>query len=347
MDPTQLKVPARYYARLADVLLPERVDLTQVFREVQLPADALSEPDAMLTLAQVEILLTALRERCTRTDLGFELGKLLSVGAHSFVGFGMLNSPNVAEALHFVARHFRLVMPSFRMRFIGMPEYGELQFSPTVPMSHEALVFHIETIGMAALRDVRDLCNGRALDARLDLAIPPPLHADRYRAVPRLQAHFHSELGPVICLRISGNLAALPIVTADNNALRVAEERCRLLIEQVTQAGALSELIAMALRQAGEGLPSETEIARVFNISRRTLNRYLKQEETSFREIARTVQHALAQERLAGGKMSISEIAYSLGFSDAANFTRAFRRIEGCSPSQYRLHRPPSRRSLP
>ncbi len=335
MDPTQLRVPARYYARLADVLLPERVDLTRIFREVRLPASALSEPDAMLSLAQVDKLLVALRAHCPRTDLGFELGKLLTVGAHSFVGFGMLNSPNVAQALHFVARYFRLVMPSFRMRFICTSEYGELHFSPTVPMSHEALMFHIETIGMAALREVRDLCNGRALEARLDLAMPPPPHADHYRALPRLQVHFHSELGPVICLRFSGNLEALPIVSADTNALRVAEERCRLLIEQATEAGGLGELITLTLRQSGDGLPSEVEIARMFNISQRTLNRYLQQEQTSFREITRTVQHALAQERLSAGRMSISEIAYSLGFSDAANFTRAFRNVEGCPPREF------------
>lgn len=337
MDHKQLRVPARYYARLADVLVSEQLDLARVLREVRLPAEVLTQPDASLSLAQVERLLAAVQARCTRTDLGFEVGKLLSVSAHSFVGFGMLNSPNVAQALHFVARYFRLVMPSFQLRFACNSEHGELHFSPVVAMSHEALQFHIEAIGMAALREVRDLSDGRALDARLDLAMPPPPHAERYRALSRLQVHFHSELGPAVRLRVSGNLDALPIISADTNALRVAEERCRLLIEQVTEAGGLGELIAMTLRQSGDGPPSEEEIARMFNILRRTLNRYLKQEQTSFRDLSRSVQHALACERLAAGQMGIGEIAYSLGFSDAANFTRAFRNIEGCSPSSYRL----------
>lgn len=343
MDHAPLLVPARYYARLADVLVSERLDLARVLREVLLPSEVLTQPDAMLSLTEVERLLAAVRARCTRTDLGFEVGKMFSVGAHSFVGFGMLNSPNVAQALHFVARYFRLVMPSFRLRFVCTTEHGELHFSPMVAMSHEALLFHIEAIGMAALREVRDLADGRMLETQLDLAMPPPSHADRYRALPRLKVHFHSELGPAVRLRVSGNLAALPIVAADTNALRVAEERCRLLIEQVTEAGTLSELIAMTLRESSDGPPSEEEVARMLNISCRTLNRYLKKEKTSFRDIARSVQHTLARERLEAGQMSINEIAYSLGFSDAANFTRAFRNVERCSPSQYRLKTQASR----
>ncbi|MES2885510.1 MAG: AraC family transcriptional regulator ligand-binding domain-containing protein [Pseudomonadota bacterium] len=335
MDHALLRVPARYYARLADVLVAERIDLAPVLREVRLPVDALTRPNAMLSLAQVERLLAGLRVRSMRTDLGFEVGKLLSVSAHSFVGFGMLNSPNVAQALHFMSRHFRLIMPSFSLRFVCTTEHGELHFSPTVAMSHEALLFHIEAIGMAGLREVRDLSDGRMLEAQLDLAMPPPPHADRYRALPRLKVNFHSELGPAVRLRVSGNLDALPIISADTSALRVAEERCRLLIEQATEAGGLGELIAMAVRESGDGPPSEEEIARMFNISRRTLNRYLKQEQTSFRDISRNVQHTLACERLDAQQMSISEIAYSLGFSDAANFTRAFRNIQGCSPRAF------------
>ncbi|MGV2479859.1 UNVERIFIED_CONTAM: helix-turn-helix domain-containing protein, partial [Salmonella enterica subsp. enterica serovar Weltevreden] len=48
------------------------------------------------------------------------------------------------------------------------------------------------------------------------------------------------------------------------------------------------------------------------------------------------VQHELACERLATSTLSITEIAYSLGFRDTANFTRAFRSRAGCSPRDYR-----------
>lgn len=331
----QLLIPARYYVRLSEMLAQENVDLTALFRELRLPLRALVEPDAMLRLQQAERLLQVVRQRTQRSDLAFELGKQLAVSAHSFVGFGMLTSPNVDQAFHFVSRYFGLVMPSFRMRYLSGPDFGELHFTPTISLSHDFLVFHLEAIAMAALRDLHDLCNGRRFDTQLSLSIAPPLHAARYEDIASLTTHFLAEPTPGVRLRIQANLRAIPLKAADTNALRVAEERCRQLIQKVTLVRRLGDLIAMTLSETGEGLATQGEIAGLFNISTRTLNRYLQLENTSFRDIARRVQHVLAQQRLKSGSMTVTEVAFSLGFSDTANFTRAFRTIEGCSPSEF------------
>ena len=92
----------------------------------------------------------------------------------------------------------------------------------------------------------------------------------------------------------------------------------------------------MTLREVGEGLPSLAELAGMLNISTRTLNRYLEREGTSFRELSGRIQYELACERLAAGGMTVTEVAYSLGFADPANFTRAFRERAHCSPREYR-----------
>ena len=336
MPNRQLFVPARYYARLAELMATQGVDVNAVLRDLKLPTSFLTEADAQLSWQQVEELLAEIRLRSGRTDLGFELGRLLTVSAHSFVGFGMLNCPNVEQAFCFVARYFRLVMPSFRLRYVSGEDFGELQFSATTAMSHECLVFHSEAIGMAALREVRDLANDPLLDARLELAIPTPLHASRYRSIPHLSTHFESEIGVSARLRVHANLRALQLVAADKSALRVAEERCRLLVQKATTVGEFGEFIAMLLNESGDGGPSQAEVATMLNISKRTLNRHLEREKTSFREITRRVQHNLARERLRSGQMSVSAIAYSLGFSDVANFTRAFRSLEGCPPTDYK-----------
>ncbi|MDO9453321.1 MAG: AraC family transcriptional regulator ligand-binding domain-containing protein [Stagnimonas sp.] len=336
MSKNTLFVPARYYMRLADLVAERGFEIAPLLRTLNLPIQSLAEPDAQVSWAQVESLLAKLRILTGRSDLGFELGKLLTVSAHSIVGFGMLNNPNVEDALRFLAQYFSLVMPSFRMQYIAGEDFGELQFSPTTPMSEECLAFHVEAIGMAALREVRDLASDRRFRVQLHIAIPPPPHASRYGLIPDLETEFHAEFGAVVRLRCMVCLHTIPLAAADKNALKVAEEHCRLLVQKIIKVGGFADLIAITLSGASKAPLSEDEVAAMFNISKRTLVRNLQREKTSFRAITRQVLHDTARQRLLVSTMSITQVSYSLGFRDTSNFTRAFRNVEGCSPSEFR-----------
>jgi AraC-like DNA-binding protein len=66
------------------------------------------------------------------------------------------------------------------------------------------------------------------------------------------------------------------------------------------------------------------------------LQRKLHEEQTSFSEIYNSIRRELANEYVQDSQMSMTEIAYLLGFSEQANFSRAFRRWYGISPSEAR-----------
>lgn len=100
------------------------------------------------------------------------------------------------------------------------------------------------------------------------------------------------------------------------------------------------ESLAMRVRQVmlekGNGFPSLNVTARLFHLKPRTLHRYLVEEGASYKSILEEVRHNLAIEHLKSGRLSIQEIAFSLGYTDIANFRRAFKRWEGIAPSEYR-----------
>lgn len=336
MEPN-LKVPARYYARLAELSTELEPALETVLTSLGIAPHLLSQPDAMIRVSQADQLVSELSRRLGRTDLGFELGQLLTASSHSFVGFGMLNSATLDQALRFEAQYFRLVMPSFSMRYVSHPDYGEMQFRPRVAMSHESLSFHLETIGMAALREVRDLTGARCPPCRLDLSIAEPPHAHRYQTFHKdVRVRFEAPALPGVRLRILANPCALTLDMADSHALRIAEDRCRSLVQNAADGGRFADWVAMILREVAEGLPSQEELAGQLSMSTRTLHRYLNREGTSFRALAGRIQHDIACERLSSG-MSANQVAYSLGFSDPSNFNRAFQSRAGYSPGQHRL----------
>jgi len=77
-------------------------------------------------------------------------------------------------------------------------------------------------------------------------------------------------------------------------------------------------------------------VAELLNLSRRTLQRRLEDEGTSFKAVLDDTRRELANRLIHDRLMTLGEIAYLLGFSETSSFSRACRRWTGVSPSQLR-----------
>jgi AraC-like DNA-binding protein len=96
-----------------------------------------------------------------------------------------------------------------------------------------------------------------------------------------------------------------------------------------------------SLRQSMMGyLPEEqcnvTLMAELCGVSVRTLQRELSKTGFSYTTIIDQARYLNAESLLEDPKVKLIDVAYQLGYSDPAHFTRAFRRWSGVSPKQYR-----------
>ncbi len=85
-------------------------------------------------------------------------------------------------------------------------------------------------------------------------------------------------------------------------------------------------------------IPKLDEIADLFNVSRRTIERNLQIEGTHFSQIKRRYLQRKSYELLANGKLSVKEIANQLDYSNSQNFIRTFKSWNGVSPDEYRIN---------
>jgi len=97
-----------------------------------------------------------------------------------------------------------------------------------------------------------------------------------------------------------------------------------------------SSVIGTLLHQAQDCQPTIETMAARLHVTPRTLNRYLAREGTTFRDLALQVRSRRARALLADGKLPVSQIAYALGYTDLANFSRSFKKACGVTPSAYR-----------
>jgi AraC-like DNA-binding protein len=127
----------------------------------------------------------------------------------------------------------------------------------------------------------------------------------------------------------------IPIKLADQQAFDEANRICQLELAKLSANTSLSARVRRLFIEQQHGFPSLNATARVLHMTPRTLHRRLLDEGTSYRELLEDVRHTLAIEHLKSGRFSFEEIAFVLGYTDLANFRRAFRRWEKLSPSEY------------
>ncbi|MGJ8669426.1 MAG: helix-turn-helix domain-containing protein [Oceanococcus sp.] len=333
---SNLLIPARYYLKVGEILLRSGIRLDQLLQPLDLSLAQLSQPNASLKLGQIDQLVQSAVALTGHQDLGFELGRVLKLSSHDIVGFGILSSPNVDYALRLVSRFFRLILPAFQMRFHCDQTRMQLSFKPIAPMSSLCLQVHLEAIATAVHFELADLLQTELPPYQLRLSITEPGHAGRYRELKGAQVQFLALSRPSLEFEFPAFLARRPLSLADESALKMAEARCRDMVQQVIDQREVAAWVRMMLSDGGHGLPSLSELAHTLNLSTRTLDRHLKREGSGYRELLQNARLQRAKARLAEGSVAITIIAHELGYTDAANFTRAFRTLTGLSPSKYR-----------
>lgn len=81
---------------------------------------------------------------------------------------------------------------------------------------------------------------------------------------------------------------------------------------------------------------SADRVARELNMTRRNLHQHLDGVGTSFKELKNDVMVEIAKEALAETDSSITDIGLQLGYAEISPFIRAFKRLTGVTPLQYR-----------
>ena len=86
------------------------------------------------------------------------------------------------------------------------------------------------------------------------------------------------------------------------------------------------------------GYPTLNEMAEQLNMSPRTLRRRLSAENTGYARLMEQSRQRNALNLLDNPRFSIADVAHRLGYGDMANFTRAFKKWTGTTPSGYRAY---------
>jgi AraC-like DNA-binding protein len=141
------------------------------------------------------------------------------------------------------------------------------------------------------------------------------------------------ETGPTR-IRVRRDLLAHPIPTGEGWIDR--REALTRLMQSASPTRIEPSLRLLIRTYLPAGAPSAGQLARLLGTSVRSLQRRLAAQETTLSSIVDESRRERAMELIAARSVTVMEAALACGYTDAANFTRAFRRWTGLSPREYR-----------
>lgn len=135
----------------------------------------------------------------------------------------------------------------------------------------------------------------------------------------------------------SRKLMDLPIYLSDSSTKNKLLDEANRQLREKSASNSLSEQVKQLLQQQEPFIPlSLEECAEKLNSSVSTIKRKLQEEDSSYRSLLDQVREELASHYLRSSELSVEQIATTVGFSNTAAFTRAFKRWTEQTPQQYR-----------
>lgn len=293
---------------------------------------ALADPDSRVPFA---IYADLMRQACMLCDdpaLALHYGEAIDLAEVSIVGLIMNASETMADAFAQLKRFGRLALEVTGAGLDVTHRDGDLwivdgRASPNAfPQLTEV------TFARLVCGPRRFLAEPHVLEVHL--THPAPSYRSEYDRIFQCDVVFESDWN---ALRLHPQAPAWRVALQPRYVFGVLTERADMLLKTLDNArttrARVEGLILPVLHRGETGAGA---IASAMGFSRQTLFRRLKDEGVTFAQVLDDLRHRMALHYLQGRKASVNEVAYLVGFSDRAAFSRAFKRWTGRSPGEVR-----------
>jgi AraC-like DNA-binding protein len=256
---------------------------------------------------------------------------------HGPLTYALMSAPTIGDGLYAFARYLQIRAPYFR----GTHH----RTGPKVSIEIEELrnledIRHLLVeIPFRILHDYVAMIGAVDLAAAtLSLQYPAAKRRDYYESGFDCRVLFEQQSN---ALTMPAAWMVIPNPQYDESAWSSATARCEVALSELTPAntvGRVRAYINSTLAREPRDL-SINDAARTLGVSVRTLIRRLRKSGSSFQTLRDSARQDLAVHLLGKPNLTVEDVAVALGFSDAANFSRAFKRWFGASPRRYRRQR--------
>jgi AraC-like DNA-binding protein len=302
-----------------------------VFREVRLDPGLMQLPGSRFPRHKVNALWKKISEIVDDPCFGLGVVSHWHPSNYGALGYAMLSSPTLRAMLRRVERYGAALSTD---RFFRLREHDDvvevvLTQSPSleyVPAQEDGALARV--MGHCRLNYQQEL-----VPLEVTLTHSAPDCRARYEEFFQAPVRFNSRLS-TISFSLETLIRILP--GRDEQMTAMTDEAIVAYLIAIKEERFINQVERAILKRLPCGNITDSRVAADLFMSSRTLQRKLQAEKTTFKKIVNRVRLEVAQKYIRTGSISMTELAFLLGFSESSAFSRAFKKWCGMTPSQYR-----------
>ncbi len=310
------------------------VELKPLLKKAGVTSQQINDRDARLTVQHQIQFLNLVADALGDELLGFHLAQTPDLRELGLLFYVAASSRTLGEALQRAARYSLMVNEGVSLT---CEEEGDIRVRiEYVGVSRHSDRHQIEFVMTALIRLCRKLTGLRLAPSRVRLT-----HRRGHEGAAELAAFYGQQItfgARADEIVFAGTLKELPITTADPYLNQLLVANCeQALSRRPTNQGSFRVAVENAIVPLlPHGKVRASQIATTLGLSQRTAARRLASEGLTFSQVLGSLRGDLARQYLSDPLLSISRIAWLLGYQEVSAFTHAFKRWTGTTPRQAR-----------
>jgi AraC-like DNA-binding protein len=309
-------------------------DSAELFAKAGLDHSRLKDPLARFSFQAVTRLWGFARDLIDDPCFGIRVASFWHPTSLHALGYSWLASNSLEEAFERTSRYIRIVNTGAQgaLKFERTEADYCLILDPSkmkphpLPVTVDASLAILMIMCRAAYgEDLRPI--------RVSYQHPEPESTDCFNEFFKAPVSFSQ---PETAMWLEADVVTAPLATANPELVRINDQIVTDYLAHLDRHDVTMQVRAKLIERLPSGQVTEEEIANSIHISQRSLQRRLKEQGLSFTQLLASTRSELGLQYVRDPQRSFNEIAFLLGFSEPGNFTRAFKRWHGKSPSEYR-----------
>ncbi len=324
------RAAAIFLRPLVHLLHSQGIDPEPVFSRHGISLADTGNPEVHVDVVSSTALLNDAEQLLADVSLGINMARHGEYSTFGGLGLALAAGGSLLSVLQRITRFHRLISDVVSSDISEDDHYLAIHF--VASGEHEPHPQAILFVMSSLIRMLRIRISAQTNPVKV--GAPPIADATRQAMARYFRAPV--ETAGYFSLYFDRDSARIQLQASDNQLAAMLDATLNKRLAEIEKGSLVVQLSLWMEERLPEGEPSLSDAAKNFHLSVRSLQRRLGEEDMTWKQLLENTRKTLVERHLRTPGMSITQLAFLLGFADVSSFSRAFKNWYGVSPSQFK-----------